>query len=681
MKFRWKLSLIMLAVSILPIILLRTFGIHNVRIMASALAEEVENRRSAEARNEIQSLLNGSRETLNLERERIAMGLSFLSDVLRRGSGVQIGEPGPPHKPAEAVFPPAAAQNAPSRLCVTTPETESPAKARQAAWLVQSEAAFAAISEHLGDLVLRQHFAFSSGVSASYPCPHPGFRSGDVTLETWYRAAFVESIYSWSRPFWDDPTGRWALSISVLWENGDEKPMGVASVTVTADRLLENMLAFLNLPSRSRAFLGVLDQNTAAGTIGLKVLLEANAPQSAEPQWLPMPEPGLAAAVMDDVARRTSRIVRMPFEGRDAFWSYTPLPYQGSALVLIVPAADLLEPAHPVQAAIQDRLRRVETLTASFVALLAVINALIVLFFSRTVTRPLETLSKAAGQLAAGDFDARVDIVSTDEFKSMGAVFNRVGPQLKEHYRVREALQAAVEIQQSLLPNAPPNIPGLDIFAMSLYSEKIGGDYYDYLCVGQGGRERLCVAVGDVSGHGISSAITMATARAFLRLRASLPGTLGDIVADVNRKFVEDVEYSGQFMTLFLARIDRKSRRVEWVRAGHDPAFLYDFRRSQMRELAGQGAPLGVSDRSRFEESALAVEPGQVIVIGTDGIWEASNQAGEMFGKARLIELIRQHAEATAQAVVLAVLDAVEEFRGADKPEDDITLMAIKFDD
>jgi sigma-B regulation protein RsbU (phosphoserine phosphatase) len=335
----------------------------------------------------------------------------------------------------------------------------------------------------------------------------------------------------------------------------------------------------------------------------------------------------------------------------------------------------------PVQTLIQERLQRVETLTAGFLVLLAVVNAVVVLVFSRTVTRPLEALSQAAGRLGAGDFDARVTIASKDEFGSMGAVFNRVVPQLKEHFRVREALQAAVEIQQSLLPKAPPDVKGLDLFAMSLYSEKIGGDYFDYLCVREGGRQRLCVAVADVSGHGIPSAITMATARAFLRLRASLPGTLAEIVADVNRKLVEDVEYSGQFMTLFLARIDRENLRLEWVRAGHDPGFLYDSRRDVFRELAGQGAPLGASDQTCFAESATTIEPGQIIVVGTDGVWEACNRAGEMYGKDRLTRLVRRHAVESAQAVVLAVLDAVEEFRGPDEPADDITLMAVKVTD
>jgi sigma-B regulation protein RsbU (phosphoserine phosphatase) len=150
------------------------------------------------------------------------------------------------------------------------------------------------------------------------------------------------------------------------------------------------------------------------------------------------------------------------------------------------------------------------------------------------------------------------------------------------------------------------------------------------------------------------------------------------MVADVNQKFAEDVEYSGEFMTLFLARIDRAALRIQWVRAGHDPAILYDPRQDRFHDLAGEGAPLGVSSATRFAESALPLAAGQVIVIGTDGIWEARNPAGQMFGKDRWMRVIRNNAGEPARAIAIAVLDAVEEFRGQGEQADDITVMVVK---
>ena len=678
MKFRWKLLLLMLAVSILPIVILRTFGIHNVQTMADALSDEVQANRLAAARNDIQSLLKSFGEALNMERERISMALFFLSDSVRQAV------PQPAHDdgrlPAPAGSSPSQTGDDPrhSRLCVVAPDSNAMAHRQEVQRIAAIETTFAALAEHLGDLILQQRAARVGGMAALYPCRQPGLRSGDVTLEPWYRNAFRESVFSWSRPYREKDSGRWATSVSLLIEDDDERPIGLVSVEVALDRLLERTMAFVELPSRAKVMLCMLEKQPASGETGLRILLDYPDTSGRGATYLDTPASEQGQDMLSDIARRASRMVRMSFEGQDAYWAYAPLTFQGAALVVVIPAADLLQGVRPVQAAIEERLHRVEILTGGFLILLAAVNAVIIFIFSRSVTKPLEALTAAAERLSTGDFEARVKIASKDEFGSMGDIFNRVGPQLKEHYRDREALQAAVEIQQSLLPRSAPQVPGLDIHAMSLYSEKVGGDYHDFLCIGEGGPQRLCVAVGDVSGHGVPSAITMATARAFLRLRASLPGTLAEIISDVNQKFVEDVEYSGEFMTLFLARIDRAARRIQWVRAGHDPALLYDPRQERFHELTGEGAPLGVSDAARFIESTLPIAAGQVIIIGTDGIWEARNPAGQMFGKDRLMQVIRENAGEPAKAIAIAVLDAVEEFRNHGEQADDITVMAIK---
>jgi sigma-B regulation protein RsbU (phosphoserine phosphatase) len=125
-----------------------------------------------------------------------------------------------------------------------------------------------------------------------------------------------------------------------------------------------------------------------------------------------------------------------------------------------------------------------------------------------------------------------------------------------------------INVQQNLLPKENPRIKGLDIAGKSIYCDETGGDYYDFIKLDGGRPANIAIVVGDVSGHGIPSALLMATARAFIRQRAYLPGGLSQIISDVNRQIVGDVEDSGQFMTLFYMTVDQDNRCLEWVRAG-----------------------------------------------------------------------------------------------------------------
>jgi sigma-B regulation protein RsbU (phosphoserine phosphatase) len=258
----------------------------------------------------------------------------------------------------------------------------------------------------------------------------------------------------------------------------------------------------------------------------------------------------------------------------------------------------------------------------------------------------------------------------------MARVFNSVGPRLEENYQLRKSLDLAMEVQQNLLPRVDPQIDGLEIAGKSDYCEETGGDYYDYLQIEP---DKVRVVVGDVSGHGISSALLMTTARALLRQRAALPGSLTENVADVNRLLTEDTEDSGQFMTLFYADINLREKMLHWVRAGHDAAFFYDIQLDTFEELTGGGLPLGVSENASYDQLKRDIKPGQVILIGTDGIWETHNPRGDMFGKANLQKIIRAHADRSAREIVEAVTAALDDFRYPIKTRaDDITLVVIK---
>lgn len=241
-----------------------------------------------------------------------------------------------------------------------------------------------------------------------------------------------------------------------------------------------------------------------------------------------------------------------------------------------------------------------------------------------------------------------------------------------------QSLALAREVEQNLLPRTDPRINGLDIAGKSIYCDETGGDYYDYLYGSEHEEGKIGIVVGDVSGHGIESALLMTTVRAFLRQRSSMPGTVSAIVSDVNKELTWDVEESGRFMTLFYSKIDTKKKIILWVRAGHDPAIVYDSKTDSFEELAGRGLPLGIFKDSSYKELQRPLEPGQIIVIGTDGIWETHNPQGDIFGKEALRNIIRSQAQQPAREILRAVIDALEDFRSSGAQEDDVTLVIIK---
>jgi len=301
------------------------------------------------------------------------------------------------------------------------------------------------------------------------------------------------------------------------------------------------------------------------------------------------------------------------------------------------------------------------------------------LLVSGNITRPLKEIVRVLKRVRDGYFDQRVRVTTNDEIGYTGDVINEMTEGLKERDRMRNSLELAKEVQQHFLPRSDPQIAGLDIAGQSIYCERTGGDYYDYLDIGDPGEGKIGIAVGDVTGHGIPSALLMASARASLRQRALVSGSIADIVSDVNRQLTSDVEESGRFMTLFCGEIDTQSRRIRWVRAGHDPAIFYDPVTNTFEELKGPGLALGVDADWQYEEQQkTGLKNGPVIVIGTDGIWEAHNAEGDPFGKDRLCEIIRQYASASAQEIVSAFIRAVDRFHKNVVSEDDVTLVVIK---
>jgi sigma-B regulation protein RsbU (phosphoserine phosphatase) len=297
----------------------------------------------------------------------------------------------------------------------------------------------------------------------------------------------------------------------------------------------------------------------------------------------------------------------------------------------------------------------------------------------RNLTIPFKEIIITLRGVRNGRFDKKVQVTSNDEIGYTGDVINEMTAGLKERERMQQALNLAKEVQQNLLPKSNLKVNGFDIAGKSVYCDETGGDYYDFIAIEDNDKQKIGVAIGDVSGHGISSALLMATVRSSLRQRASLPGSTAKIISDVNRQLVKDVEDSGQFMTMFFMALDTATRQLEWVRAGHDPGIVYDPGSDAFSELGGSGIALGVDVEWVYEDNKKTdFSNGQVIFLSTDGIWEARNINGEMLGKEPILSAIRHNSSSDATQIIDAIFDILDKFTGEVKIEDDITLVIVK---
>lgn len=301
-------------------------------------------------------------------------------------------------------------------------------------------------------------------------------------------------------------------------------------------------------------------------------------------------------------------------------------------------------------------------------------------WLSRRIYRPVAKLNAGMQKVREGDIDARIEPVpqTGDEFETLIRTFNDMTDGLVERNMLRDSLQLAKGIQQNLLPpEASLSFGAFDIYGAIQYCDETGGDYFDYI-EPEGQPQQLGIAIGDITGHGIGAALLMASGRALLRSHATPPpDDLGDLFEDINAHFVRDTDHM-RFMTLFYGVLDTQvsPNTLAYASAGHDPALLFRAN-GTIESLPNTGIPLGILEETTFEQvGPMALHPGDLLVLSTDGVREAMNVDGDMFGEERFIAVIEANRDKSAHEIHDAVVQAVLEFQ--DYPRDDVTLIIIQ---
>jgi serine phosphatase RsbU (regulator of sigma subunit) len=313
------------------------------------------------------------------------------------------------------------------------------------------------------------------------------------------------------------------------------------------------------------------------------------------------------------------------------------------------------------------------------------------------IVSDLNTLTVSARKFGEGDLAHRVELSGKDEMGQLAATFNSMAANIETHQEVlleKERLEAdlsvARDIQQRMLPQSPPLIPGLDVAGLSIPSREVGGDLFYFLPVSGG---RLGLTIGDVSGKSVPAALLMSNVLAALKSEARIVDAEDEILAHLNRLIVEQVE-PGRFVTFFYGVVDPTRHALRYACAGHNPPLVMSAD-GTARWLEEAGVPLGVMAESTYASVEAALEPGDVLILYSDGVTEAqrasiagdgdsdddSDEPGEdteFFDERRLETAAREARGRPASAIVAHIMDSIRAFTDGAEQSDDVTLVVVR---
>jgi phosphoserine phosphatase RsbU/P len=530
--------------------------------------------------------------------------------------------------------------------------------------------------------LIRQQTVLLDG---SYVCNPPEMAPGvDVQGKPWFAQVRQTPEPLRVGPYVDSITQNTVITIAMpVFQSS-----GILAGATAIDRHIPDFLAKTTIPEQWREgaerFVAHLDKRDGDSAV-LTVFLRGNyttkqiSEKILKQQTLTSDNPATFDAMINDMKAQTTGIRRMGYQGTDALWAYGKASPTGMLPVLIIPYERVMELA----GAVEDQLmgQRQFWWRMAGVVLLVVFLAAMVAGVTRAnnIIHPIDALIEASAKLAAGDYAAAVKIETHDELQRLGEAFNEIGPHLQERQQMKYSLEMAGAIQQNLLPKEAPKLEHFEIAGKCVYCDQTGGDYFDFIQGETTGSKRIGIALGDVTGHGIGAALLMAAVRGLFRHSAREFGDrLQELFAYTNTHLAQDTD-DDKFITLFYGLLDDQQCSLTWASGGHDPAIWYHGDTGMIEELPNTGPPLGLMEDMVFKQAGpIQLKRGDILVIGTDGIWETIDTHEEPFGRDRLKSLIRTHSDQSAALLCSTICTSVVDYVYPGSLKDDVTLVAIK---
>lgn len=367
------------------------------------------------------------------------------------------------------------------------------------------------------------------------------------------------------------------------------------------------------------------------------------------------------------------------------YYAYTPVSSANWKFCVHIPESLVLAPVKAMERNI------IAAIFAFFAALALIIFCVVLLVrrFSRQLTAPLTALGQDVQAISSGDLDHRAEIRSNDEIGDLAVSFNNMAASLKQHIehltavtaekeRIGAELDVATHIQKSMLPCIFPAFPDrkeFDIYATMNPAKEVGGDFYDFFMVDD---THLAVVMADVSGKGVPAALFMVIGKTLIKDHTQPGKSLGEVFTDVNNMLC-DSNSEGLFITAFEGVLDLVTGEFRYVNAGHEPPYLCkqgeDFEAYKIKA----GFVLAGMEDLRYREGSLQLMPGDRIFLYTDGVTEATDGAGRLYGSERLHRVLNANLDAGPETLLPTVKADVDQFVGDAPQFDDITMLCLAY--
>lgn len=304
------------------------------------------------------------------------------------------------------------------------------------------------------------------------------------------------------------------------------------------------------------------------------------------------------------------------------------------------------------------------------------------------LTAPLKDFADSARLIAGGNFNVQLPEIKTeDEMKELHNSFSQMQKELAEYMvslknttaakeKIESELRIAREIQMAMIPHIfppYPDLPMIDVFAVLKSAKEVGGDLYDFFVIDG---NKFCFAIGDVSGKGVPASLFMAVTRTLVRSISDKEVSPSMIVGSLNKSLSSNNE-SSMFVTFFLGVLDLETRELRYSNAGHNPPVMIRSNGDVEMFENTKFIPVGLYEDFEYGEARIQFDKGDKLFLYTDGVSEAENAESELFGDARMLQVIRDHAQASPRDLIQRMEATLAEHVQGFTQSDDITMMAI----